>query len=921
MKTHLKAMGRFALLTGLAFFLSSPCPAQSPAKSPAAPTPVTTVEGITEYRLNNGLKVLLFPDKAAATVTVNLTVLVGSRNEGYGEYGMAHLLEHMQFKGTPRFPHVPQVLKEHGADYNATTSFDRTTFFETLPATAANVKFALDLESDRLQHSFIRQEDLSSEMTVVRNEFESGENNPGYILNQRIMSAAYLWHNYGHSTIGNRSDIERVPASRLRVFYHKYYQPNNAILAIGGQFDPATALREVTQTFGKLKRSATAIDNTYTEEPPQDGERLVTLRRVGKVPMVGVVYHIPAVAEADFPACDLLASVLSNEPSGRLYKSLVESNKATGVGGFAYPLHDPGLMEFMANVEPGRNSDRVLQDLIGLLEDPQLHQFTAADVDRARIQWLKDRELLVVNSKRMTLALGEWEARGDWRLFFIERDRIRKVTPEDVHRVADRYLIRSNRTAGIFVPTQKPERAVIPPTPSIAKLVENYHGTQTVSTGAAFDPTPANIEAHVQRSRLPVGLKLALLPHQTRGGNVVVYLSLNYGSQASLQGHTSASQFLTSLMARGTQHHNYQEIQDAFDKLGANVDTGGLSGSATFTVVARKDKLPQVLALLGEILRKPSFPADQFAILKREIRAGLTRSMTEPGSLAQRAFQRRLRPYPKNDVRYVPTVAESIERLDRVTLSEVHEIYTQQLGAQDGELAVVGDFDPAALTQQIRGIVGDWKARTPYQRIPREAQTGVKGGTTNIDTPDKANAIFFAGETIALTDSDSAYAPLVIGDYIFGGGSLSSRLADRVRQKEGLSYTVGSHFLAAAKDPFAELMIFAIVNPKNIDRLDRAIHQELDRWVQNGVTADELTAAVQSYLENAKVSRANDTHLAATLADELHNNRTMRYDETLENRIRALTPAQVNAAVRKYIDPRRIVIVRAGDLKKASSKQ
>src|SRR5262245_8750846 len=182
----------------------------------AAPTEVTSIEGITEYKLDNGVQLLLFPDPSKPTVTVNLTVFVGSRHEGYGETGMAHLLEHMVFKGTPDHPTIPKALQERGARFNGTTWVDRTNYFETLPASADNLEFALFLEADRLVNSFVKREDLLSEMTVVRNEFEQGENNPSYLLEQRMMSVAYDWHNYGKSTIGNRIDIERVPIQNLQ---------------------------------------------------------------------------------------------------------------------------------------------------------------------------------------------------------------------------------------------------------------------------------------------------------------------------------------------------------------------------------------------------------------------------------------------------------------------------------------------------------------------------------------------------------------------------------------------------------------------------------------------------------------------------------------------------------------------------------
>src|SRR5687767_11069748 len=264
---------------------------------------VTSVEGITEYRLtSNGLKVLLFPDPTKETITVNVTYLVGSSHENYGETGMAHLLEHLVFKGTPRHTNIAQELTEHGSRPNGSTWTDRTNYFETFAATDANLEWALDLESDRMVNSFIAKKDLDSEMTVVRNEFESGENSPFGVLLQRTMATAYLWHNYGKTTIGARSDIENVPIDRLQAFYKRYYQPDNAVLLVAGKFDEPKTLALVHKYFSPLPRPTRTLERVYTTEPTQDGERSVTLRRVGDTQLVGAVYHVPSGAHEDFAA-------------------------------------------------------------------------------------------------------------------------------------------------------------------------------------------------------------------------------------------------------------------------------------------------------------------------------------------------------------------------------------------------------------------------------------------------------------------------------------------------------------------------------------------------------------------------------------------------------------------------------------------
>ncbi len=365
------------------------------------PTKVATVEGVTEYRFSNGGRLLLFPEMSRPTVTVNMTVLVGSRHEGYGESGMAHLLEHLVFKGTPTFPEIPKALRDHGASFNGTTNEDRTNYFETMPATDENLKFGIHMECDRLVNSFIKNEDLQSEFSVVRNEFERGENSPASVLYQRIYSAAFEWHNYGKSTIGNRTDIERVPITNLQAFYRKYYQPDNAVLIVAGKFEEAKALALAEKYFGSIPRPSRPLDRTYTEEPPQDGERLVTLRRVGSVASVGVAYHVPSASHADWAPLSILGGLLSQSPNGRLYKALVESKLATSASAGTDNTHDPGLF-FASSSCPPESLDAVRETLISTLESLGEEKFTAEEVDKAKLRSKRAAEELQSNANAMS---------------------------------------------------------------------------------------------------------------------------------------------------------------------------------------------------------------------------------------------------------------------------------------------------------------------------------------------------------------------------------------------------------------------------------------------------------------------------------------------------------------------------------------
>src|SRR5947207_5661791 len=417
------------------------CVLLSVASAYAQVEKVTSVEGITEYRLqNNGLRILLFPDLSKPTITVNITYLVGSRNENYGETGMAHLLEHMLFKGTSKHPNVPKELQDHGSRPNGSTWYDRTNYFETFQATDANLEWAVDLEADRMVNAFVAKKDLDSEMTVVRNEFESGENSPMEVLEERVLSTAYLWHNYGKSTIGARSDIENVPIERLQAFYRNYYQPDNSILVVAGKFDEAKTLGLITKYFGPIPKPQRVLQPNYTVEPTQDGERSVTLRRVGEVQGVVVAYHLPPGSHPDFAALDVAAEILGDSPSGRLYKALVETKRATNVAGYSYQLKEPGVALFSASVRKESSIEDARDTLLRTIDEVASKPFTEEEIERARARMLKEFDLPMNSSDRVGLRLSEWAAMGDWRLMFLHRDNIRKIRAEDVN--AARYYLK-----------------------------------------------------------------------------------------------------------------------------------------------------------------------------------------------------------------------------------------------------------------------------------------------------------------------------------------------------------------------------------------------------------------------------------------------------------------------------------------------
>ena len=623
-----------------------------------------TIEGITEYRLKNGCKFLLFPDPASSKVTVNMTVLVGSRHEGYGETGMAHLLEHMLFKGSSNFPHIDKEMQKHGADYNGTTWTDRTNYYEPMPATDENLEFGIKLEADRLINSFIRREDLLKEMTVVRNEFEMGENNPEYILSQRMAAVAYEWHNYGKSTIGNRSDIERVPIESLQEFYKKFYQPDNIVVIVAGKFDERKAIKLHAEAIRQPGAPAAgAAARTYTEEPAQDGERVVILRRVGKVAATGAVYHVPAAAHPDHPVIEVLSSILGDHPSGRLYKGLVEKKLATDDSASAFAWRDPGLLEVGATVAekvaPEKVRDAMLEIVEGFAGRAPADQRGSRSRQAANYQSSIDQAM--TQSQKIALRLSEWAGAGDWRLMFLYRDRVAKVTPEDVSRVAIKYLTQTNRTVGIFFPTEKIVRATIPEAPDVAELVKDYKGGKALAAGEDFDTSPENIDKRTKRFTLASGIKVALLPKKTRGEAVVGQVVLRFGNEKSLVEFKDATDYLGQHADARHQESHAGANQRRSQQAGVQAARQQRPGTAlVFQFRASAASCRRCSTSCARCCASRRSPRRNSTIIKDTAKQSLREAMADPQSLASNALRRQLNPYPKDHIRYVPTYAESI---------------------------------------------------------------------------------------------------------------------------------------------------------------------------------------------------------------------------------------------------------------------
>jgi zinc protease len=885
--------------------------APSLAQTIALPAGVTRgpiVEGIAEYQLDNGLKVILFPDPSKPTATVNMTYLVGSRHENYGETGMAHLLEHLIFKGSKNFPKPDVEFTRRGFQNNGTTWLDRTNYFSTFQASDDNLKWAIDWSADAMVNSFIARSDLDSEMTVVRNEFEMRQNNPPLMMFERNQALLFDWHNYGNSAAGARSEIENVRIENLQAFYRTYYQPDNAVLIVAGRFEEGKALAWIAEAFGKIPRPTRQLPVLWTVEPTHDGEREFAIRRKGEVQIVTVAYRIASGLHPDSLRVGFAIDILANTPNGRLHKAIVETGKAAQVFGYSIDPYDPGFVIFGAVVKRGEPLEPIRQTMIEVIEGSLRETpITEAEMKRTVQQQRTQFDRVLANPQAFGVGLSEYIALGDWRLFFYTRDRLDQLTAAEVESAASRYFLRDNRVVGFYIPEDSPLRAEITPAPSAAKLLADYKPSEKGALVEAFEPTQENID---RRTRLVTldELRVALLPKRNRGETVNVNTLFRWGDVATMSGRTIENELAAAMLSRGTEKMTRQQISDEMTRLEM---TGGLTSFQT-----TRANLPDALRLLAHVMRAASFPAAEYEQLQRQMITSLSGQLDNPETISRDAMAAHFNTYPPGDPRHYIRLRERIETISKTPVESARDFHRTFYGTARGEIAVVGDFDDQQVEKLVRELFTDHKSNAPYERIEREYRE-VKPARLVIDTPDKENAVIRARVEFPLRDDDPDAAALTVANEIFGGGAgMSNRLMERLRQKDGISYGAGTGLSLGSRTRLASWALGALVAPQNAAQAEAAIREEIERVRRDGFTATEIEDAKNGVLQARLVNRTNDGVLASAWIQNLDLGRTFAFSKQFEERIKQVTPDEAAAAFRKYVDVERMTFVLAGDAKK-----
>lgn len=878
---------------------------------------VGNIEGVKEYSLKNGMQILLISDGSQSNMVVNIVYHVGSKDEGYGEKGMAHLLEHMLFKSTKNMGDIKKQLSDKGGYANGTTSYDRTNYFVVFPASDENLKWALNMEADRMINATLLQSDLDKEFSVVRNEFEISENKPTNVLFDKVYSTAYMWHNYGNSPIGSKEDIERVKVPALRTFYEKYYQPDNATLIIAGKFDEENALKYVAEKFSVLPKSGRKFA-TYTVEPAQDGEKTVELNRAGETKIIAAAYHVAAYADKDYAALAALGEILTANPSGYLYKNLVETQKASTVLYYYPPSRDPGIIYFNFNVLKDKDLSLVKDAVKTELNKIADYPYNETDLTRAKAKLLKQITDERSNTIDYAIALTEMAGSGNYKLGFLYRDNVEHLTVADLKRVATTYFKANNRTLGIFNPSSN-EIRVKPAefqAEQIAAITSSYRGKALEKEAAPFEASIANITKNLTEGTLSNGMKYGLIQKELPGDKMLATFKIPVGNEKDLAGKREVAILTAELLKSGTKTQTKEQIQDRLDQLQSSITPTFKDQTLVINLSTYKKNYVEVLAILEDLLKNSIFPQNELEKLIAEYKIYLQGESKDPRAIVKNELKRITEPYPKESIYYTPSLTDRVTDVMKVTRPQIVEFYQNILGSSAAAGTIIGKIASETAIASLEKTFGKWNAKSKYIEVkPTFFET--KKIDKNYLTPDKENAVAAGLKSFKMNQKSTDYPAFVLANDILGmGGFMTSRITTRLREKEGISYGAGSVMDIPINNEVASWTFFALYNPTKRDAVEDAMKDEINKALREGFSAGEVAQSKITYANFMKTMLGIDEIIMELENNNLQYGFSLEEYDRLNAKVATLTVEEVNQALRKYLSLDQLTSVYAGDFNK-----
>ena len=865
---------------------------------------------IHETCLDNGLLVILKEVHNAPVTSIWMWYRVGSRNEIDGQTGLAHWVEHMMFKGSPHFPkgQIMMAVDRLGGHVNAMTTADYTAYYATLPSEHAEL--ALRVEADRMVDAFFDPDEVETERSVIIAEREASENWPRFMLAEEVIASAFRLHPYRHQTVGWKEDLRAITRDQLYAFYRRHYQPNNAVLVGVGDLDPPSFMAMIERHLGALQPGDLPA-STIHQEPPQRGERRVTLRLPGAAPLVRLSYRTPGVTHPDYMPLVVLDAVLSGgramfafgdalARSARLYRALVETQLASAVGSHYHPSLDPYLLTMGATVQEGRGPAQVEDAL-------------KAEVARAQRESVTERELEVAirqtqaqfaySSESVTsqaLTLGYLEMVDRYARMDEILGELARVTAQDVQRVADTYLTDDSLTAGWFLPLESGHDVADAPPPSDRSPPPEGVCLYSRERRGAIGPES------VSRHRLANGVTL-LVKENPSSSVVAVQGDILAGAIHDDADRLGTAVLTASMLRRGTQRHTYVDLNEALDNAGAELSISAGRDDMGFGGQALADDFCLLIDCLSEILLEPVFPEGELEKLRGQMLTHLSIMENDTGYRADRAFMEAL--YPP-DHPYSRPVAGSREALRAATRDGLLRFYHEHYHPRTLVMSVVGAIEAHQVLDKVGATFGRWQAEGhPSSWNVPAADTPSQIISRRVHLPGKAQVDLIWG-VVGLARTSPDYYAAMMANTILGQLGMMGRLGCQVRDDQGLAYYVSSNLHSArGAHPWS---IVAGVHPDNVALAVESIVHEVERLCTQPVSDDELNDCRSFIVGSLPLHLETNEGIGAFLLAIEEYGLGLDYLERHPHLISSVTKQDIQRVAQQYLTLDRYVLSMSG---------
>ncbi len=904
------------------------------ALSFAQPVLVKTEQNVEEYRLDNGLRIILAPNDKENKIFMNTVYLTGSLNDPKGKGGLAHLLEHLAFKGTKNVKgdEFQRRLDQYTLMTNASTDYYSTKYTNVIRPEKTALSEVIFLEAERMDQLVLQEKYVPTEIDIVKREREIRLDQPFSVLMDQVFKSAYGNQYLGRLPIGDLNELQSINMQELNQFYRSWYAPNNAFMVISGKFDKAEVLKQIDSHFSPIpSRNVPSQVKVPALKPEQIQQREFTVQKGSDLAKFNIYLNGPD--EKIKTALAVSPTLYTLQPSGHLYQSMVESGKSTMVQSSTWLDKDFNLVFMGAIYAPNHQPKTVEQSLIQGVEQSQ--PFTEAELNRVKNLTRNQADNIKNSATALGSRLSDYAVAysGDWSQYFKDLNAIENLNVSQVNQVYKGFLKPEYRISGNILPTPEDQKKAQEVTQTEAPKKTLDQQAETEGPLKDVSVYQAEVKQYVaqskqylsakdkqiQRGKLKNGIKYALFPTNIRDDKVYATISLDFGTAQSLMNKGEILDLTAYLMLRSSESQSLQQIADKIIEVGGSATASPSSNGLNIQISAKKEKFAEFFQYVVDVLKNPAFEQSQFDLIKGQTLSSLDRPYTEPDTVSSLTMARTIEVYQPGDIRFHFEPELATRQFKAATREQVVALYQQFFKTHHAHIAVTGEFQPKSIQKMLKNSFADWKAAQPYERLKSEYRS-YPAQKIHALSEQREFGSYQALLTFPVGADHADVPALQVFRHILGDSQLSSRLAQELREKNALVYGFSAHVQFNEWADSGALALGANYTAGKSAQVSQTVHQVLNELLTRGVTEQEVEAAKASILKKRVNALEDDRRIHSMLVPQLEKDRKLIYREKRDQAIAQLTKADIDAVIKKYIKLDQLVEVMADQYGKEIKK-